>query len=261
MLEVTVLASGSAGNSVLIRCGETRILVDAGLSAKRLTERLAACGVSWDQLDGVALTHEHGDHTAALRVLSAKAPVPIFANRMTAAVLQSGSLRDVKNWKLFSDGAAFSIGSITLEAFSVPHDAVDPVGFLVRNSSATFVVLTDLGYVTGSVLERSREAHALLVETNYDDALLQKDEKRPWSVKQRISSRHGHLSNTDAAGLLGKICNGGSLRRAVLGHLSRDCNTPELAVASVRQVVDSAGSSHISVDCAIQDSIGPSFTV
>lgn len=256
------MASGSAGNSVLVCCGETRILIDAGLSARRLSERLAACGVTWDQLDGVAITHEHGDHTAALRVLSARAPVPIYANRMTAAVLQSGAMRDVKDWRLFADGAPFSIGSITLEAFSVPHDAVDPVGFLVRNSTATFAVLTDLGYVTGAVLERAREADAILVETNYDDGLLQQDEKRPWSVKQRIASRHGHLSNSDAAALLGKVRGGGVLRRAVLGHLSRDCNTPDLALASVQQVLaaDDAGCG-IEIGCAVQDVVGPSFAV
>ncbi len=129
MLEVTILASGSAGNSALVRCGGTSILLDAGLSARKLTERLGACGIAPEALDGVVLTHEHGDHTAALRVLCAKREIPIYANRLTAAALEAGSLEGHRNWRFFANGTAFTVGQLTIEAFSVPHDAADPVGF------------------------------------------------------------------------------------------------------------------------------------
>jgi phosphoribosyl 1,2-cyclic phosphodiesterase len=260
MLEVTILASGSAGNSALVRCGNTRILLDAGLSARRLGERLAACGVDPCVLDGIVLTHEHGDHTAALRVLCAKREIPVYANRMTAAALEAGSMRDHRNWRFFANGAAFSVGELTIEAFSVPHDAVDPVGFLIRNSSATFGLLTDLGHATQMVIERLREADVLFIETNYDEDLLARDTRRPWSVKQRISSRHGHLSNRAAADVVGELA-AGRLASVLLGHLSRDCNSADLAVAAIHAPLDRVGRRDVPVYCAGQETVSPCFRV
>lgn len=260
MLEVTILASGSAGNSALVRCGGTSILLDAGLSARRLTERLSACGVAPEALDGVVLTHEHGDHTAALRVLCAKREIPVYANRMTAAALEAGPMDGFRNWRFFASGATFSIGALTIEAFSVPHDAADPVGFLVRNASATFGLLTDLGHATQLVIERMREADALFIETNYDDDLLQRDTKRPWSVKQRISSRHGHLSNRAAAEVVAQLAEG-RLSRVLLGHLSRDCNSEPLATDAIAGPLARAGRADVPVHCATQDAVSPCFTV
>jgi len=260
MLEVTILASGSAGNSALVRCGGTRILLDAGLSARRLTERLAACGVAPESLDGVVLTHEHGDHTAALRVLCVKREIPVYANRMTAAALEAGSLHGHRNWRFFANGTAFSLGELTIEAFSVPHDAADPVGFLIRNAEATFGLLTDLGHATRLAIERMREADALLIEANYDDDLLQRDTRRPWSVKQRITSRHGHLSNRAAAELIAELAEG-RIGTVLLGHLSRDCNSAELAIAAISEPLTRAGRSSVPVYCAGQDSVSPCFRI
>jgi phosphoribosyl 1,2-cyclic phosphodiesterase len=260
MLEVTILASGSAGNSALVRCGDTSILLDAGLSARKLSERLAACGVEPESLDGIVLTHEHGDHTAALRVLCAKREIPVYANRMTAAALEAGSMRDHRNWRFFASGATFSVGNLTIEAFSVPHDAVDPVGFLIRNGGATFGLLTDLGHATQMVIERMREADALLVEANYDEEMLQRDTKRPWSVKQRITSRHGHLSNKAAADVVAELA-GGRIGTVLLGHLSRDCNSEELAVDAIRATLERAGRHEVAVHCAGQDAVGPCFRI
>ena len=260
MLEVTILASGSAGNSALVRCGGTTILLDAGLSARRLGERLAACGTTPNSLDGIVLTHEHGDHTAALRVLCAKREIPVYANRMTAAALQAGSMDGHRNWRYFASGSAFSIGELSVEAFSVPHDAADPVGFLIRNAAATFGLLTDLGHATQLVIDRMREADALLIETNYDEELLQRDERRPWSVKQRIISRHGHLSNRAAADVIGELAEG-RLTALLLGHLSRDCNSADLAVAAVAAPLAQAGRRDVTIYCATQETVSPRFVV
>jgi phosphoribosyl 1,2-cyclic phosphodiesterase len=260
MLEVTILASGSAGNSALVRCGGTRILLDAGLTARRLTDRLAACGVAPEALDAIVLTHEHGDHTAALRVLCAKREIPVYANRMTAAALEAGPMAGHRNWRFFANGAAFAVGELTVESFSVPHDAVDPVGFLIRNASATLGLLTDLGHATQLVIERMREADALFIETNYDDELLQRDTRRPWSVKQRISSRHGHLSNRAAAEVIGELAEG-RLARVLLGHLSRDCNSAELAVAAVAAPLARVGRGDVPIYCAAQETVSPAFAV
>jgi phosphoribosyl 1,2-cyclic phosphodiesterase len=260
MLDVTILASGSAGNSALVRCGGTNILLDAGLSARQLATRLAACGMEPDALDGVVLTHEHGDHTAALRVLCAKREIPVYANRLTAAALEAGSMTGHRNWRFFSNGAAFSIGELTIEAFSVPHDAADPVGFLIRNSSATFGLLTDLGHATQLVIERLRDADAIFVETNYDVDMLQRDTRRPWSVKQRISSRHGHLSNSAAADVVEQL-GGGRLQAVLLGHLSRDCNHVDLAIGAISDRLSRMGRGDVPVHCATQDAVSPRLAV
>jgi phosphoribosyl 1,2-cyclic phosphodiesterase len=260
MLEVTILASGSAGNSALVRCGGTNILLDAGLSARRLAERLAGCGVTPQELSGIVVTHEHSDHTGALRVLCSKWQIPVYTNRMTAAALEAGSMTEHRNWRFFASGTAFSIGDLTLEAFSVPHDAVDPVGFLVRDTEATFGLLTDLGHATQLAIERMREADVLLIEMNYDEEMLLRDTKRPWSLKQRISSRHGHLSNRDAAEVIAQLAPG-RLTTVLLGHLSRECNSAELAIAAARASLEQSGRRDVPVHCATQEAVSPCFSV
>jgi phosphoribosyl 1,2-cyclic phosphodiesterase len=260
MLEVTILASGSSGNAALVRCGTTQVLVDAGLSARQLSLRLESAGVSPAALDGIVLTHEHGDHTSALRVLAARCEIPVFANRMTAAALEADGRCSLPRWQFFSNGAVFAIGSLTLEPFQVPHDAADPVGFVIRNGNASFGVLTDLGYATAGVIDRLRDVQALLIETNYDEQLLERDTKRPWSVKQRIQSRHGHLSNVAAAAIAGEFVDG-PLHRVIVGHLSRDCNSPEIATGCMRGHLAQRGRPDIEITCATQESICPTFVI
>ncbi len=259
MLEITILASGSAGNSALIRCGGTTLLVDAGLSARRLRERLDACGTAPEQLDGILLTHEHGDHTGALRVLCAKTEIPLYANRMTAAALGSTALAAHKHWRYFSS-APFTIGDCSVEAFAVPHDAVEPVGFLIHGSSASFGLVTDLGHATPAILDRLRQVDVLFVETNHDEDLLTRDLKRPWSVKQRILSRHGHLSNAAAADLVAAVA-GDRLRRVLIGHLSRDCNNSELATNAITNALAARDRSDVNVHCSVQETVSPAVSI
>ena len=238
MFTLTVLGSGSAGNSALLTTGNCRLLVDAGLSARQTVARLAQVGVAPEQLDGVLLTHEHGDHACGLDVLCRKfKELPIYCNALTAEVLRhdGGCLSKHGNWHLFKTGNDFAIKDIDVQTFPVPHDAVDPVGYMFHHGLAALGYLTDLGFATKLVHERVRAATTLLIETNHDSALLSADTKRPWSVKQRIMSRHGHLSNEAAAAVVAQMLAGGAkLRRAVLGHLSRDCNRPDLAIHAVR---------------------------
>ncbi|MEA3210740.1 MAG: hypothetical protein QOE70_3797 [Chthoniobacter sp.] len=260
MFFVTVLGSGSAGNCALVETPRTRLLIDGGLSARQILQRLAACGVNPLEIDGILLTHEHGDHSGALDVWCKLWSTPIYCNRTTAEVLQSEAPERRKDWRYFMTGSSFSIKDITVETFPVPHDAVDPVGFVLHSGAEALGVLTDLGKATRLVVERLRQAQTVLIETNHDEKLLQNDTKRPWSVKQRIMSHHGHLSNTAAAAVLGELL-GGRLRRAVLGHLSRDCNRPELAVDAVRGRLDADGASAVEVFCATQREISPRFAV
>ena len=237
MFTLTVLGSGSAGNCALLTTDRCRLLVDAGLSAKQIVTRLAQVGIAPELLDGILLTHEHCDHASGLEVLCRKrAGLPIYCNPLTAETLrrEGSCLGKHPNWHLFTTGHDFEIKDVAVQTFAVPHDAVDPVGFMFHHGAAALGYLTDLGFATKLVHERVRHATTLLIETNHDTKLLNADTKRPWSVKQRITSRHGHLSNEAAADVVALLlAKGAKLRRAVLGHLSRDCNHPDLAVSTV----------------------------
>ena len=256
-----MLGSGSAGNSALISTGHCNILVDGGLSARQLTLRLEQCGVRAEQLDGVLLTHEHGDHICGLEVFCRKHQIPVYANALTAeAVRCDTALDEHRNWRIFRTGAEFSICDISVQTFPVPHDAVDPVGFLFHAGNRALGFITDLGYATKMLVERLREVHTLVIETNHDEKLLQADPYRPWPVKQRIMSRHGHLSNSAAAVVISELLPG-KIERVVLGHLSRDCNTPDLAYGAVRTICEKMGGEKLEVFCASQTEVSPMFQI
>jgi phosphoribosyl 1,2-cyclic phosphodiesterase len=260
MFSLTMLGSGSAGNSALVATDHCRLLVDGGLSARQIVTRLALCGFTPKELDGVLLTHEHGDHVCGLEVLCRKFQIPIYCNSLTAEAMRCGSLGQHRNWRLFRTGAEFSICDVIVQTFPVPHDAVDPVGFAFHAGSRGLGFITDLGYPTKMLIERLRAVHTLVIETNHDEKLLQNDPHRPWPVKQRIQSRHGHLSNTAAAMVIEQLLPG-KIERVVLGHLSRDCNTPALACAAVQELLDKIGRREIQVYCAGQREISPSFWI
>jgi phosphoribosyl 1,2-cyclic phosphodiesterase len=241
-----VLGSGSGGNAAVVEAGGIRLLVDAGLSAKQLVTRMTASGVNPATLNAVLLTHEHGDHVRGLRVLMKQLAVPVYATPSTSRLVRDSGV-EATSWKIFESGAAFQMNGLTVQSFAVPHDAVEPVGFVFRHDEKAFGLLSDTGHVTKLILDRLRGVHALFVEANYDDELLEADTKRPWSTKQRISSRHGHLSNAQTAALVAELVPAG-LRRVVLGHLSRDCNCPVKAAAAIR-----ASLQDLDVCCAEQD--------
>jgi phosphoribosyl 1,2-cyclic phosphodiesterase len=256
-MHITILGSGSAGNCTLVETETTKLLVDAGLSGRQIAGRLALVNRDMDLITGVVLTHEHSDHTRGLGVLCKSRALPVYANRLTAeAVAADPEWHDrVRiSWRLFATGASFEVGDLLVESFSVPHDAYDPVGFVIRHPSTGVAVgvLTDLGHATKLVTERVRAMDALIVEANHDLKLLQEDAARPWATKQRIMSRHGHLSNDAAATLTGEVaCD--KLRHVFLAHLSRDCNRPELAREAVDQKLRAVGARHIAVAVASQD--------
>jgi phosphoribosyl 1,2-cyclic phosphodiesterase len=255
-----MLGSGSAGNSALVATDHCKILVDGGLSARQLVLRLEQCGVAPEQLDGVLLTHEHGDHVCGLEVLCRKYQIPIYANALTAEAIRCGMLSDHRNWRIFRTGSEFAICDIVVQTFPVPHDAVEPIGFALHAGTRALGFITDLGYPTKMLIERLREVHTLVIETNHDEKLLQADLHRPWPVKQRIMSRHGHLSNTAAASVIEQLLPG-KIERVVLGHLSRDCNTPELAASAVRALLEKCSRSELEVFCAQQSEVSPRFCI
>jgi phosphoribosyl 1,2-cyclic phosphodiesterase len=256
VFSLTVLGSGSAGNCTLIATSQCRLLVDAGFSARQITKRLASVGVCPESLDGILITHEHSDHVAGLEVFCRRFCVPIYSNPLTAEMLRKGSLTDFPNWNLFATGGVFLVKDIEIQSFYVPHDAVDPTAFVFTAAEGSIGFLTDLGYAPKLALERVRQVDTLVVETNHDERMLQEDSRRPWSVKQRILSRHGHLSNDDAAKFVASIA-GHGLRRVVLGHLSRDCNRADLALGTMRRF----GLQGIDMFCAEQNNVSPTFAI
>ena len=254
MLEITILASGSNGNAALVRTATASFLIDAGLSTKELTLRLAQCGLEPRELTAILVTHEHGDHSRGLAQWSKKHATPIYCNRQTAAVLRD-KVTDFSGWKIFESGVEFSLEGATIRSFLVPHDAVEPVGFVIRSGGSSFGFLTDLGHATTLVIESLRRVEGLLIETNYDEGLLYQDTKRPWAIKQRIQSRHGHLSNGAAAETVSQIRHDG-LGHLLLGLLSRDCNREDLALAAMHAILEGSATQ---VFCAGQEKISPSI--
>lgn len=256
-----MLGSGSAGNSALVATAHCKILIDGGLSARQIMRRLEQCGVRPEQLDGVLLTHEHGDHVCGLEVLCRKFQVPIYCNALTAEAIRCGNTLDGhRHWRIFRTGAEFKICDIMVQSFPVPHDAVDPVGYAFHAGTRALGFITDLGYATKMLVERLREVHTLVIETNHDEKLLQSDPHRPWPVKQRIMSRHGHLSNAAAASVIEELLPG-KIERVVLGHLSRDCNTPALATGAIRALLEKCGKTDMEIYCATQAELSPQFCI
>lgn len=228
MISLTVLGSGSSGNCAVLRSENSCFLIDAGLSSRRMVQRLEMVGLTVDDLDGILLTHEHGDHTQGLEVFCRKSRAPLFSTSYTKAALMDNFVKSSPTWRVMQTGSVFEFKDLRIECFPVPHDAVDPVGFVITDHESRLGVLSDVGYVTNLIRDRLSGVNTLFMEANYDAKLLDEDTKRPWPTKQRISGRHGHLSNDQAAELVTQLAHE-DLHHVVLGHLSEDCNHPDIA--------------------------------
>jgi len=253
----TILGSGSSGNCAYLETDDVRILIDAGFSGRQIRQRLASIGRSPETLTGILLTHEHTDHTQGLGMIAAKLNIPVYCNRDTRDAVER-LFKERFVFRLFETRTSFEIGNVQIDTFSVPHDACDPVGFLLRTGDGSIGFLTDLGHATKEVIDRVRPSNVLVLETNYDLKMLQDDTRRPWSIKQRILSRHGHLSNTAAADVLEQVASD-ALQQVYCGHLSRDCNTPELAAEVVSAKLDGLGARGINVESTSQAEPSPTF--
>lgn len=231
---VCVLGSGSRGNCVLVKNAAGAVLVDAGFSATETARRLAAAGSGPEEIASVLLGHEHLDHSRGLDVIARKWKVPVFLNRAAAGAVKSSG-RPEWDLRIFQNGYPFETGGFLVTAFSVIHDARDPVGFTLETPSAKIFVATDLGRATSLVRERLRGAQIAVLESNHDRSLLLNG-NRPWIIKNRIKSGLGHLSNEETARLLARP-EAADLEDVFLAHISLDSNRPQLVLESVGGVL------------------------
>lgn len=247
---ITILGSGSSGNSIVIHTERDALLIDAGFSARELRRRMASKGIDETMVRAVLVTHEHSDHVCGLRVTAKQLGLPIYANRGTAEVLRN---RDDKlgSLTIFASGSSFAIGEFTIEPFTIPHDAYDPVAFVVKHGPVKVGIATDLGHVNELVSYQLRECDALVVESNHDLGMLRNSDRK-WSLKQRILGRHGHLSNEDGLELLRKVMHI-KTRHVVLAHASRECNDYGLVEQGLRRCLAELGREDIAWQIATQD--------
>ena len=229
-MQFSVISSGSKANCTFVESGSTRILIDCGLSARQTERRLLELGIDPSSIEALVITHEHSDHINGIPVFSKKFKIPVYANEGTAEFIPARFALE-----LFATGKPFCIGSLKINPFRIVHDAIDPVGFVIEAEGLKFTQATDLGKVTPLVVDAARGAHALVFESNHDIDLLYASDY-PWDLKQRIHSSHGHLSNEASAELLTEVCHS-DLLHIVLAHISENCNTPEIAVASAKQAL------------------------
>lgn len=231
-------SSGSSGNCYLIRTNSTALLVDVGISGKKILAGLNATETPEEQVKGVLVTHEHIDHVKSLRVISKKLPeAKTYANVGTWTQIEEKVPEEQR--KVFITGESFSIGDIRVKPFKISHDAVEPVGFSFFSEGKQISIVTDTGYITEEIFDEMKQADILALEANHDENML-KVGRYPWNVKQRILGKTGHLSNVAAGNclcrLLDECCS--KPRRVLLAHLSRENNFPEMAYQTIKNVLE-----------------------
>ena len=232
MFNFCSLYSGSSGNSLFVESKNTKILIDAGVSCKKIDQALQDINVDPSTLDGILVTHEHRDHVQSLGTISKKFDLPVFVNQETLDEMpaQRDKIAE-KNIKLFKVDDKFEVGDLLIKPFAIPHDAANPCGFSVYKDKSKISVATDIGHMTNSILKSLEESLFVLLEANYDPKVLQCS-SYPFVLKSRIAGPTGHLPNEMAGKTISYLLQSG-LKNAMLGHLSKESNFPELAYQTV----------------------------
>jgi len=231
------LASGSRGNCIFVSTEDTPLLIDAGLSGIELERRMASIGESPDGLEAIIITHEHTDHVKGAGILSRRFDIPVYMTRQTFNACKN--LGKIKDLRFFECGSAFEVSGVTVNPFSISHDACDPSGLTLSHAGKKIGIATDLGVVTNLVRTHLGDANLLYVESNHDPKMLING-GYPWHLKQRIKSRTGHLSNADARDLVGELVHS-ELRHVILAHLSEENNLPQKAAVEVAKGLNGTG--------------------
>jgi phosphoribosyl 1,2-cyclic phosphodiesterase len=258
MFKFCSLYSGSSGNSIFIAYRGTKILVDAGLSAKKIFAALAVIGENPAELDALVITHEHIDHIRGAGIISRKFNIPIYANPKTWEAMEHllGPVR-LDNQKTFITRSFLEVGEIGVQTFPIPHDAAEPVGFSFVGNGGKVTIATDIGHINDDLLKNLESSKLVLLESNHDVEMLRKG-SYPYYLKRRILSDNGHLSNDAAAEAAVCLANKGTCR-FILGHLSKENNLPKLAYDSVSQALFRSGiktGDDIDLSVAYRDTVG-----
>lgn len=235
--QVAVLASGSKGNATVMRCESGMVLVDAGISCRRITQGMQRLGLRPDNLDAVFITHEHIDHVQGLETFIKKYPIPVYASAGTwRGIKQTLPRMDLQlcNRNILAPQTELTLGGLQVRSFSISHDALEPAGYLFRCKGHTFGYVTDTGYVSDVMKRELEGAEVLVLETNHDPILL-KNGRYPPPLQKRILGTRGHLANATAGHLLATLRT--LPRQVFLAHLSQENNTPDLALSTVRSIV------------------------
>lgn len=231
MFQFCSLYSGSSGNCSFVQTNNTKILIDAGESSKKIEEALNSINVNPSSIDAILITHEHSDHVKGLSVFSKKFQIPVYANLETwNAMPKQKEKIDENNIHIFNFDK-FSIGDIEVKPFSIPHDAANPCGFNLYHDNKKMSIATDIGHMNKEVINNLANSTFMLLEANYEPEIL-KCSSYPYLLKERIKGPNGHLSNSDAGKTISYLMNYG-LNNVMLGHLSRENNFPELAYKTV----------------------------
>lgn len=252
-LRFRVLGSGSTGNATLVEAGETRILIDAGLGPRSLAERVQDAGVDPASLAAIFVSHEHSDHSRGAAPFSAKWGVRLAGSRGTYAAAGFGAV-EIAGYDVLAAGATRRVGALTVTAVALPHDAAEPLAFVVAADGASLGHATDFGQVSRTMVEAFRPCDALLMESNYDAAML-RDGPYPWSLKERILGPLGHVSNDDVARYLGNGL-GESCRTVVLAHLSQKNNHPEVARMAAEVALHRRGRTEVQLELTSPEGTG-----
>jgi len=244
------LASGSKGNSIYINLCNKKLLIDVGLSFRALSKRLGEINVDVGEINAILITHEHGDHTRGLEMLTKKLSIPVFANSETAKAVLQG-IQNRPRFKIFSTGETFEYEEIDIHPFSIQHDTLDPVAFILKAANIKIGICTDLGFVTTLVKTQLKECNYLYIEANHEPSMVYAC-PRSLFYKQRVLGRQGHLSNEACALLLQEIDHLG-LKHVYLAHLSSECNCPEVALKKIQKHV----ARDIPISIAYQNKVSP----
>ncbi len=237
-MKICTLVSGSSGNSTYISDGKTSVLVDVGVTGKKIEEELAGIGVKGEELDAILVTHEHIDHVCGVGVVARKYGIPVYANLATMKWLDSnGYFKRImpENLIVFENDSDFMCGTLLVHSFSTPHDAIDPVGYRFTSCGVSVAVSTDIGEITENVRKNTLGCAAVVLEANHDVEML-KNGPYPYPLKKRILGDHGHLSNSNSAIFARELAENGT-KTIILGHLSNENNTPEIAYKTVESVL------------------------
>ncbi len=239
IMQFAAIASGSSGNCVYAANDDTHVLIDAGISTKRIETSIADFGVNGHDIDAMLITHEHADHIQGIGVWSRKYHIPIYATRGTLEeIRRAKSTGDIDEslFHVIRPGEPFRIHNMTILPFSMPHDARDPVSFRLEDGHCRVGTVTDLGYFNDAIVETLRNCDLLYVESNHDRRMLETG-RYPYALKCRISGNYGHLCNEESGQLIGKLLSS-KLKQVILAHLSKENNFPELALSAVQNELE-----------------------